>query len=455
MMRVTLTYTMVVFKDAILPEATLLFGLGVVSLDLLMKVLPELGRSRSRHNKRGVYCLIGISPHALPAIYVGVTKNLHGRFKDHMRHIRFRKHGEDRDDCLHCHKILGDGDYEVHGYVLGIFDERFHFLFSYMLETIFMIVLGACDGERISDRSLSLVRRAANGLPTTQKDLLDVTTGSAQIITLYRQHPKGDKVQICIGLNRELSIAQRVGGCDKRPHSCCVCSTDTTLQWHFAAGKEPYTPESYLCQNCYNKQRTARHRLNIEGYSCTDPKCTHPSYTVTIWQDDGKGGKLCGSCAASRARDKRRGEAFRDLRICQDCDITLAPKWWPGDTDDTSRCNDCYKQKIDDAPTESGDFTCQACNEERKSTNLKGARAFVISSGLKICQGCKSKRSRELHRHDHICCLCGANDSLQGWKRAPINRYAVHPDKFWCQTCTQKRAIKKRKRAGGYMSFLR
>lgn len=415
----------------------------VTSADL-WRYLPRVVKgalSRSLYAKRGVYVIIGRHISGVYKRYGGVSKSVYHRSLVHTRIIDRLKRGKrvNKKRVLFCHEELAKPGWEVQIYCVAVFDPKAFWLYSYVLESLFMCLLGTIISTTTKNHKAAM---------------------SALVKSLDLNLVSGPPA---IPLNKALSIAQEQSyGKDKSSVCCRVCRTKDSSKWCTHPAAKPFQEDSWACRNCYEyyyrrgvdrtlaqlerarslhvaskiapKDRTCndcgksekegRWRLNEKKFgtwlcgSCEDRQehdpCTTCGITVSA---TGWIGTQCQNCRRKEINDEVNNDADS---VCRECDITTSPMWHDKTNEAGPLCNKCYI-KARNKPT--GDEVCRVC----KGTTSCTWYGKTDEAGL-ICNKCWRESKIQ---GDEQCRVC---------KRVTSSRWhdKKNPAGMMCTGCHQK-----------------
>jgi hypothetical protein len=354
-----------VFADAISvllmavsrPVRELLSRPIVTSADL-WRWLPRVVKgalSRALYAKRGCYVIIGRHKSGKWKRYGGVSKSVYHRGLVHRRIIDCLKRGKrvSKSQILHCHRELAEPGWEFAIFCVATFDPKDFWLYSYVLESLFMCLLGTVIKVATNDHKPAMVALVES---------LDLNLVSGPAAT---------------PLNKALSIAQNQASERDRPAICCrVCGRSDesdVVVWRTHPAAESFQNDSWACKRCfehYRKWGTDKTMAEIQrAFSLHEAKKTAPCDRVCNechksnkelsssrdWRLDKEnfGTWLCRSCYGQRGCGS----------TCKECASTTSSYWW----DNGTLCNVCYLAAKNAAHQNAG-YTCRECATTTSTT---------------------------------------------------------------------------------------
>jgi hypothetical protein len=149
-------------------------------------------------------------------------------YRDHPDKIK--KHEAKGTKVLYAYKVLSEPGWELHFRAVAIFPDSVHFLWRYVLEACFIILL----------RNLQKLYHKSN---------------TRKMYQLYKSCPMVDfedwpDMFPIIVLNRALPFCQGTPGKNNYEKKC-RCGATTSNRWFFAPGTEAFDANSYECRNCW------------------------------------------------------------------------------------------------------------------------------------------------------------------------------------------------------------
>jgi hypothetical protein len=365
---VSLKYLLEILLGTFPAPVILVLGQQVLSCQQLIDYLPRCDSSKASRDKyakcRGIYMLIGAHEDGRYAQYVGTTKDLHKRFRDHHGTISSLQSGimlPQDQRAQYAHRILSQPGWTTHYRVVAKFDRNVYHVFAYVLETAMMMMLGTCVPSRYQDIG------TFSSLLKDHDAYLYMGPSSS-----HSHH---------IPLNRSCPLSEIPGGRDQRPKQC-ACGATTSCNWFWANADRPFDLNCYLCENCYNQRCLGRERSSADqdrlellrlarakGHNCNLCQVTESSGGWRLDKNDATAGWLCSICwskentsyldvrrpghfsAAAKAERRSQTEANKAAKAkgCNACGA-LSPgkgKHWCKDKREEGRyiCDGCYKKR--------------------------------------------------------------------------------------------------------------
>ena len=308
---------------------------------------------------------------------------------------RLRKDPTDtRPRDLTCYGVLSQPGWQLHFRILAVLPDRTHYLWKYVFESVFIIVLGTLQQAVNSYNPPAMI-----SLYATCKLKCDLRDGD-------------DSFPI-LPMNRALPFAQVTPGKNSYARVCANCKTTDGDRWLFMPGKEPFDADGYRCNNCYQLDsrglvRTADHearRVLIHAMSdeAVPKKChicpKEPEDTLKGWagrshwyyskDSNGNLAWICQTCYQSKKDGK-------PSHCAGGCGLTLNGRGRLGKARVLERkyfglwlCVGCYDRKL----RETG---CSVCG------TTTGNYMFSTRGSNPICGACKMKKIRQEKAREEI-----------------------------------------------------
>ncbi|KAJ9615108.1 hypothetical protein H2200_001182 [Cladophialophora chaetospira] len=319
--------------------------------------------------------------------------------------------------------FLAQEGWQVSFLVLGRFGDDIHWLYSFLTETILIILLNSVTNEvfefgcarhteamkKLVDKALKLefVDEDGNELlpvaPTYAKNSPPAATSAASD-TL-------SSTTAIYQLNRCLPLEQVPAGGNRQDVVCRICKTEKNVSFFTRQTREdcPVGPafslESYLCKNCYSmpdRNETHEEYLNVlhiaetlpkECWFCEDAAKDFPKRQYYTCKDpDGNPAWICSLCRLKElrgtalvkcadcktTRGKIRHRPFFGEILCPQCNLdrvsahgcsncgkhkSVGDKWY---CNEIVRCKKCYLDAVHSGHKFSGTHTSFPVHVDRK-----------------------------------------------------------------------------------------
>jgi len=363
MLRTVLVLALGIFASALPLEVQLCLGSGSIVIMLathLPNVMNDHVLLEHYYGKRGAYCLIGRHIDGRNACYGGVSQDLCGRLKYHSSYINGLRRGAKYKSGLKCYKVLSKPGWTVSYHVLAVFDPITHYIFSYFLESVLMLILRCVTTKATPYYSIEMCNFTQDVYAALYGDQHDMES--------------------VIPLNQELSFAQQMHCHDDRPKKCKRCRTIASSKWMVCPDSDAaFSIADYVCIRCY---RTV---IN-EFYNTLGLVCGCGATSSDLWYNVGKpGGHKCRDCYRNDRLAKLNADTTMICTVCQDEDAS----YWHYPSDPAKRmCQKCYR-KARKSRLNDGSLTCVGCLKHTSSN-----WTHIDDPKKTLCDTCYKKRKQ-------------------------------------------------------------
>ena len=357
--------------------------------EIKMTDLERIPRVKLSDVGTAIYLIVGHNNDGRWALYVGSSDNVLKRSRAHLNQIRIARRDADdedlRDRQQYCSLVLAEKGWNVTFHTLAVFDEAPYFVWKYIIETIFIILIGSMHkragiGQNHNEACCQLlddmkhaVLKFVTSSPTRTNGPSQSPAPSATAIEPLPPKSPGeyDSRLTFLGLNRCLPIKQGFNA-NRAPSNrvCDQCSATTSHAWFFGPANTSY--QAYICENCHRKPtRTSTDQAKLDAMKLlllANPdldECDHCGSTEGIMRPNAATGKIL--CEVDYSYWLRRGI----LRL----EVTL---WQELPTLDECRQCGSTQSLLRHLPTRS--VLCLSCSDQYKGPE----NALIDNRTLKL-----------------------------------------------------------------------